>query len=514
MVVIDTLRLRLADQTIYPFDSYYARKDMLDSKQLRSYQYISEQISKGNKIDIEGNISYLFAFLFETTRELLDSKDYEIALKKISQLQDLYGDSHRSLNQYCTQSTVDILLCAGNHKESMKILEKIVAGKDKAAGAANMLINLKHKFGGQISAEELLSTAGKLSWFGKENIDGILNIMSILLNEANQREPLNIIEEIFTDEKKTPTKKGEWPLFVGNPYGFDLGEHLVPPEYKEGYISFYKNEKFVHFVEELSRISENMLRESKGLPKINEGWLNETKLYYAVQEAFSQYNVIHQYRCIWLGLQSLDIFIEGLNIGIEYQGAQHLRPVDFFGGEEAFRKTQKRDKKKKKLCDENGVKLIYVYEGYELDDVLEEINSFISESGIILKPKVATPSLSVSEAETSSVDLNALFSSALANENPDEKRFLDSLFVKLKQNNFNPSLLTWDRLADKTLNILYNDCQIGRIKLIARKTRMQVLTDNGVAWNENRPLDEYIKDQDKWIEYIKTSPLEIFGGAC
>jgi hypothetical protein len=117
-----------------------------------------------------------------------------------------------------------------------------------------------------------------------------------------------------------------------------------------------------------------MLRESRGLPKVNEGWINEAKLYYAIKEEFKQYKVIHQYRCDWLGLQSLDIFIEELNIGLEYQGIQHIKPVDYFGGEKAFKKTQQRKKKKKRLCDKNKVKLIYVYENYELENVIKEIN--------------------------------------------------------------------------------------------------------------------------------------------
>ena len=78
-----------------------------------------------------------------------------------------------------------------------------------------------------------------------------------------------------------------------------------------------------------------------------------------------------------MGLQSLDIFIKELNIGIEYQGAQHIRPVEYFGGKEAFKKTQERDKKKKRLCNRNGIKLIYVYENYVLEDVFNEIKMCI-----------------------------------------------------------------------------------------------------------------------------------------
>lgn len=40
-------------------------------------------------------------------------------------------------------------------------------------------------------------------------------------------------------------------------------------------------------------------------------------------------------------------FFPNKNIGIEYQGIQHQRPVDIFGGEEGFKYRQELDKKKK-----------------------------------------------------------------------------------------------------------------------------------------------------------------------
>lgn len=347
MKIFEILESRNTSQTIYPFEAYYANIGMLNNKQLKSYQYISKQILQGNKVDIEGNISYLFVFLFETTRELLQSKNYENVLTKISQLQKLYGEQHSSLNVYCDHSMADILLCAGNHKECLRIMQQAITGKTKAVHTANMLINLKYKFGGQIRAEELLSTTSKLTQYGKDNIGDILKVMNVLLAEAYQRDSIDIIGEIATDEIRKSSNKGELTLFAGNPYGYELNKNLAIKDLEWNYISFFNNDRFIHFTKELSRISENMLRESKGLPRVNEGWLNETKLYYAIKEHFPQFNVIHQYRSKWLGLQSLDIFIDKLDIGVEYQGAQHIKPVDFFGGEEAFEKTKQRDKKKK-----------------------------------------------------------------------------------------------------------------------------------------------------------------------
>lgn len=61
----------------------------------------------------------------------------------------------------------------------------------------------------------------------------------------------------------------------------------------------------------------------------------------------------------WLNKLSLDFYLLEYNIGIECQGRQHFEAVSQFGGEEFFKLQQERDIIKNKLCEENGVKLLY-----------------------------------------------------------------------------------------------------------------------------------------------------------
>ena len=61
----------------------------------------------------------------------------------------------------------------------------------------------------------------------------------------------------------------------------------------------------------------------------------------------------------WLEGLELDIFIPELDLGIEYQGVQHFKPVEHWGGMEALKELQVRDKKKRQLCQSLGIGLIY-----------------------------------------------------------------------------------------------------------------------------------------------------------
>jgi len=67
----------------------------------------------------------------------------------------------------------------------------------------------------------------------------------------------------------------------------------------------------------------------------------------------------HRMQFEWLGKKHLDFYLPDYNIAIECQGIEHFEPHDFFGGIYDFKKTIIRDKEKKKLCNDNKVKLVY-----------------------------------------------------------------------------------------------------------------------------------------------------------
>ena len=75
----------------------------------------------------------------------------------------------------------------------------------------------------------------------------------------------------------------------------------------------------------------------------------------------------------WLGKQSLDFYLPDYNIAIECQGIEHFKPVSKFNGIDGFIETNSRDKKKYKLCSENGIKIIYYSELKEYYTFLDEI---------------------------------------------------------------------------------------------------------------------------------------------
>jgi hypothetical protein len=190
-------------------------------------------------------------------------------------------------------------------------------------------------------------------------------------------------EHPFTKYSNTLKKFKETHQFQGytSKYWLSYNEHkLMLCENtgltKTSFIYYIENsilETFSVYIHSL----QNEFRVSRGIPKIGEGWVSETDLYYKLKGHFSTKKVVHHGKPKWLGKQHVDIWFHDHKIGIEYQGQQHDRPIEFFGGEKSYEEGKKRDERKRMLFKENNAFLIEVREGFDFELLCEEIKSYL-----------------------------------------------------------------------------------------------------------------------------------------
>ena len=103
------------------------------------------------------------------------------------------------------------------------------------------------------------------------------------------------------------------------------------------------------------RIAENAFRRMRGIPETGRGWVSEVALYDLVKACCP--DAVHQWHPLFLGLQSVDIYVPSKRLAIEYQGQQHFDAVELFGGEKSLVATQARDSRKRTLLAAEGVRL-------------------------------------------------------------------------------------------------------------------------------------------------------------
>ncbi|MBQ8247518.1 MAG: hypothetical protein IJZ42_10330 [Lachnospiraceae bacterium] len=138
---------------------------------------------------------------------------------------------------------------------------------------------------------------------------------------------------------------------------------LLELDYYFAYHKSYITVKEIAIKEEYEKIIISLM-ESNLIPA---KWKSEFSLYVLVSSYFE--DAVFQYKADWLDRQSLDIYIPKYNIAIEYQGIQHYEPIEYFGGEEAYRENRRRDNEKKQKCDDNNVKLLYWPYTQEITDM-------------------------------------------------------------------------------------------------------------------------------------------------
>lgn len=94
-------------------------------------------------------------------------------------------------------------------------------------------------------------------------------------------------------------------------------------------------------------------------------FLKNRSIEYEVQKRFKD--------CIDKRALPFDFYIPTLNTCIEFDGKQHFEPVDYFGGEKAFKEVQRRDGIKTKYCKEKGIKLLRIRYDEDVEEKMKTI---------------------------------------------------------------------------------------------------------------------------------------------
>lgn len=89
--------------------------------------------------------------------------------------------------------------------------------------------------------------------------------------------------------------------------------------------------------------------------------LSEFKINYDTQYKFDD--------CVDTRALSFDFYIKELNVAIEYNGIQHYKPIDYFGGKKSYDIQIKHDEIKSEYCKKNNIKLIILNYKMTYDEI-------------------------------------------------------------------------------------------------------------------------------------------------
>ena len=381
----------------------YSKRDLENAnhEQKQFYKTFKQKFKNDEFLDLEGNDNYSFILFYD----LLEEKSKRENIQELQVYFKKLEKHYPKTKNYTQRAVIEKMESHEDYESAWRLKYK-----EQYIGVQT-IIEYEQKLQRSLLDGELMVKLGgfsHLTKFGQNNIDNIkpfaVNQLKIYENDKGMK-----FFELFFQNGK-PYQTTEEPLISDKKSILNLfrkrKQELPNPRYDADYYKqFYLSEAeynhykaiddsqahlnrlpdMTHVVEKaifnqcrlILKQAEDLYRESTGMPKIGEGWISETELYYRIADTFNEYEVIHHGSPSWLGRQHLDIYFPKLNIGVEYQGAQHYVAVDFFGGQEALEKTIERDKAKRKKCEENDCHLIIVDEGYDFEVVKEKIERII-----------------------------------------------------------------------------------------------------------------------------------------
>lgn len=105
--------------------------------------------------------------------------------------------------------------------------------------------------------------------------------------------------------------------------------------------------------------------ESSGERKIRQ-WLDSHNIKYIYQKIFKD--------CKNVRPLPFDFYLSEYNVCVEYDGMQHFKPIEYFGGEDSFRRRIEHDNIKTNYCLNNNISLLRIP---YFKNVEEELNNFL-----------------------------------------------------------------------------------------------------------------------------------------
>jgi len=140
------------------FDSgYYPSKKIMNKRQAAFYDQLEVSLNNGEYLDIEGNIGYVFVYLYGLISKWKE-KGFENLSEYLIYLSELYK-KEEYLSNYCLFWAYDCLLGLKKYEEYLEKTEPQLIFGTKTDGS-NLRLNIQKKIGLEANPIDLLLMAG------------------------------------------------------------------------------------------------------------------------------------------------------------------------------------------------------------------------------------------------------------------------------------------------------------------------------------------------------------------
>jgi hypothetical protein len=398
---------------------YYPDISTANSAQKKSYEIIKQSIYNGEYIECSD--AYLYAYGYELNSKIVKNTSQDLStwlrlFEAYKKFIGLYESKKPKVTSYMYPWAVLALVLTKN--DIREFLEQYLEFymRNNLSGYYDFITSL------YMTSHQIYSSSDKvegrlfraftgedlrkhMTQTGKKFYEEVVQVVDVLLQGDYDKHKINYLYRLYDFED------GVIQVSLNEFSHFSVVAKKDAYEGHEGYnlqILFptYNPTKKTAYLKNIIREAENLVRMNKGLQKIGEGWVSETLLFRQIESAFRPVVVTQHASPSFLGKQHYDVYLPEYKVALEYQGDQHSRPIEFFGGEEAFLKGKERDKRKRQASNNNDIYQIDVYPGYELKIVVNDVASHIYDTTSINYAKLVADA--IDRAENAAVTVKDL----------------------------------------------------------------------------------------------------------
>lgn len=246
-----------------PLSQYFPRLQDFTDSQRRFYKYWKKRWQRGQPVDVEGNVSYLFAYCFE----VLNWQDNIRRVEELEALLKAYPSEN--IANHIPSWISDCYLEAGDFASALEKAPLPQLGRTSRA-LTDRRLSLKLLINKPINSKDVLACFySKLTRFGREKVSLIAEQIDILLDEWERENEKSYI--CYVADKVPQKERYPIYLFIGVPF-----ERVFVAEETKNQcnhsdmkpfmaIPFSSIEEFQRFGQDLVRAAENAVRDEMGL---------------------------------------------------------------------------------------------------------------------------------------------------------------------------------------------------------------------------------------------------------
>ena len=139
------------------FNGYFPSEEDMNKQQLSFYKYLEGNLTKGHYVDINGNIAYVFVYLYKLLSNW-DKRGFDSLSEFLIHISEIYRHE-KKLSDYCLFWAHDCLLGLNKYEEYLAKTEpNQITGT--STHVSNLRLNIQKKLGIDANPIDLLLMAG------------------------------------------------------------------------------------------------------------------------------------------------------------------------------------------------------------------------------------------------------------------------------------------------------------------------------------------------------------------